>query len=453
MKNGTHSGTPNGTRPDPTAASARRLSLVALPKPNRRGELPLYVRLSHGAGAKRHVALGLRVHKNDWNGRKQEVRRSAPDHAALNRLLAERFRTAQAAARELLADGRHVDLDRAKAVVEAALHPEPEPAPAEAPGLIAFGRTVQAEWEARGKIGTALVYGTALNHFEQTIRKETGAPDVAIPDLTPGLLRAHEARLLAPEPKGLGHKRNYVAKQLSTLRAVLRRAARDGVEGAVTAATVAATVRVKRERVEKPRLSLEQVRALEAQAHALSGRAADTLDWWLFAFYAGGMRFGDVAALRWGQVQRGPDGQPQYVRWRQRKTGDAQGVPLLPPAQDVLARWVPRTGPGGPEASPFVFGMVTEDDLADPKRARSRIQSMNALARKLLRQTAEKAEVPYVGFHGARHSFADVLRQNGASVYTISKALGHSSIAVTEAYLAAFDRAEVEAEMRSAFGG
>lgn len=46
----------------------------------------------------------------------------------------------------------------------------------------------------------------------------------------------------------------------------------------------------------------------------------------------------------------------------------------------------------------------------------------------------------------------DALRQNGASVYTISKALGHSSIAVTEAYLAAFDRADAKAEMRSAFG-
>ena len=113
---------------------------------------------------------------------------------------------------------------------------------------------------------------------------------------------------------------------------------------------------------------------------------------------------------------------------------------------------MPRTGPGGPEASPFVFGLVTDDDLADPKRARSRIQSMNALARKLMRGLAEREGVPYVGFHGARHSFADVLRQNGASVYTISKALGHSSIAVTEAYLAAFDRADVEAEMRSAFG-
>ncbi len=90
-------------------------------------------------------------------------------------------------------------------------------------------------------------------------------------------------------------------------------------------------------------------------------------------------------------------------------------------------------------------------DVADLD-AFGRLQSMNALARTYVRQLAEREGASYVGFHGARHSFADVLRQNGASVHTISKALGHSSIAVTEAYLAAFDRADVEAEMRNAFG-
>ncbi len=429
-----------------------RLSVVALPKPNRQGELPLYLRVSHGAGTKRHVALGFRVHRDDWNGRKGEVRRSAPEAHHLNQILADRLADAQRAVRDLVAGSRHVDPDRAKAVVEAALHPAPEP-PAGGTGLVAYGRQVQADWAAQGNIGTSLVYNTSLGHLEDTLRRETGDSDVDVEDLTPALLRAHESRLLAPKPAGLGHKRNYVAKQLSTIRAVLRRAARDGVPGAATAAAVAATIRVKREKVQKVRLTLDQVRTLEAARPGLSGRAADALDWWLFAFYAGGMRFGDVAALRWAQVDREPDGTPTYVRWRQRKTGDAQGVPLLPPAAEILTRWLPRTGPGGPEASPFVFGLVTEDQLADPRKARSRIQPMNALARANMRRIADRERVPYVGFHGARHSFADVLRQNGASVYTISKALGHSSIAVTEAYLSAFDRADVEAEMRSAFGG
>ncbi|MBK7638425.1 MAG: tyrosine-type recombinase/integrase [Saprospiraceae bacterium] len=41
--------------------------------------------------------------------------------------------------------------------------------------------------------------------------------------------------------------------------------------------------------------------------------------------------------------------------------------------------------------------------------------------------------------HIARHSFADIARKKGISVYDISKALGHSSIAITEKYLASLD--------------
>jgi integrase/recombinase XerD len=39
----------------------------------------------------------------------------------------------------------------------------------------------------------------------------------------------------------------------------------------------------------------------------------------------------------------------------------------------------------------------------------------------------------------ARHSFATVLKRNGASVEFISESLGHSDIRTTESYLAAFD--------------
>jgi site-specific recombinase XerD len=37
--------------------------------------------------------------------------------------------------------------------------------------------------------------------------------------------------------------------------------------------------------------------------------------------------------------------------------------------------------------------------------------------------------------HGLRHTFADELRAAGVDVVTISKLLGHSSIAVTSRYL------------------
>ena len=56
--------------------------------------------------------------------------------------------------------------------------------------------------------------------------------------------------------------------------------------------------------------------------------------------------------------------------------------------------------------------------------------------RLLLQRLAAKAGVEKrVHPHGLRHTFADELRSAGADIVTISKLLGHSSIAVTNRYL------------------
>ena len=94
-----------------------------------------------------------------------------------------------------------------------------------------------------------------------------------------------------------------------------------------------------------------------------------------------------------------------------------------PTATDALARWIDtrrtlglRNGPlfctldGGPLYAQYV--------------------------RLLLGRLAAKAGIEKrVHPHGLRHTFADELRAAGVDVVTISKLLGHSSIAVTSRYL------------------
>lgn len=54
-------------------------------------------------------------------------------------------------------------------------------------------------------------------------------------------------------------------------------------------------------------------------------------------------------------------------------------------------------------------------------------------------------------FHCARHSFANIARQKKANVYDISKALGHSSLKITESYLSKFDTTSQDATMKQVF--
>ena len=49
------------------------------------------------------------------------------------------------------------------------------------------------------------------------------------------------------------------------------------------------------------------------------------------------------------------------------------------------------------------------------------------------------------------NSFADFARKKQMNVYDISKALGHSSIAITEAYLSSFDETTLDNEMQRIF--
>ena len=53
--------------------------------------------------------------------------------------------------------------------------------------------------------------------------------------------------------------------------------------------------------------------------------------------------------------------------------------------------------------------------------------------------------------HTARHSFANIARQKKANVYDISKALGHSSLKITESYLSKFDTTSQDATMKQVF--
>ena len=56
-----------------------------------------------------------------------------------------------------------------------------------------------------------------------------------------------------------------------------------------------------------------------------------------------------------------------------------------------------------------------------------------------------------IRMHVSRHSFANIARQKKANLYDISKALGHSSLSITEAYLSKFDVESQDATIKQIF--
>ncbi|MEL6705360.1 MAG: site-specific integrase, partial [Bacteroidota bacterium] len=179
-------------------------------------------------------------------------------------------------------------------------------------------------------------------------------------------------------------------------------------------------------------------------------------DYFLFSLYTAGARFADVARLRVENiVEDVTEDEERVLRltYTMGKTGKRASVKLIAQARRIVRLYLDR-GDGKLKASTdFLFPMLEEGDLDDPKGAWNAIGKQNALVNKYLRKLADMADVDgKLSFHVARHSFADLARRRGWDVYSISKALAHSGLAVTENYFARDDVQLVDGKMDELFG-
>lgn len=154
-------------------------------------------------------------------------------------------------------------------------------------------------------------------------------------------------------------------------------------------------------------------------------------DAFLLSFFGGGVRFGDVCRLRPEHVS---DGRLQY---RMMKTDRPVDLPLPTPARALARHWASSHN------GTFIFPFLSDGDEKDPIRLRRHISSCNVVVNRNIKKAAKRAEVKEpnnITFHVARHSFADFARRKSSDLYAVSKALGHSSLKITENYLNDFDR-------------
>ena len=130
------------------------------------------------------------------------------------------------------------------------------------------------------------------------------------------------------------------------------------------------------------------------------------------------------------------------------KTESNRVITIVPAALAIYKKYN-YTKPDEP-----IFPLLTQKDLIAPKKKLfSRISSCNSILNKNLKKIAATTEIEIpLTMHMARHGFSELARKKGVGIYDISKALGHSSVAITESYLESFDEDAIEGTMNKIFG-
>ena len=141
----------------------------------------------------------------------------------------------------------------------------------------------------------------------------------------------------------------------------------------------------------------------------------------LFSCFTG-LRYSDMKALNWSEIHKAADGKTEYIDHIQVKTKDRVTIPL----SEETKKWMPKREKGIDN----IFHNLT---------------ITSTTVEVVLKEWMEAAGITkHITYHCSRHTAATMLLTLGASIYVVSKILGHKSIKMTEIYAKIVDKKKLE---------
>lgn len=275
------------------------------------------------------------------------------------------------------------------------------------------------ELKENGQIGSALSYQTTFNSFDN-FRK-----GLTIYDITPCFLKSYEKHLLNQE-----RSISTVGIYMRQLRSVINKAIKAKALSADNYPFREYTVPAGRN-VKKALEDIEIKKILDfVPENALQQKA---LNFWIFSYLCNGINFADIVHLKKENYHK------SYLTFIREKTKRTRKKDLTPikVALNNRAISIIEKYKNTETENPYLFSVLDVDTNAVTARHRNK-----RLLKFVNKQMGEIANIlgikSKVSTYAARHSYSTVLMRKGAPVSFIKESLGHSSVLVTENYLASF---------------
>lgn len=379
------------------------------------GTIPIYIRITENRKS-RYISTGISVKENDWNKRQQEIRKSHPLYPRLNQELSNLKLKAETKKSKLREDDK-LDAKTLKHTLQARKNIT----------IQEFGDQYRQLLKSQDRFWEFKHFAVILNDMERF-----KASDTVISQIDLNFLERFKDFLLHTRE----NNRNTVRKKMQRFKGMVNEVIK---RGHLKEDPFKFFDTIKREKVNKAKLSIEQVQAIEELDLKQDSNLWHTRNYFMFSFYSAGIRFSDLCTLKPSDIIDG------RLRYTMKKTGNAKNIKLYPQALEILAHY------NTDDNTQYIFPLL-DKIYTDEFVLRRKISSRNVLTNKWLKKIARKAHIQEnLTFHIARHSFANVALKKGMSVYSLSKALAHSDLKITESYIKSFDEELLDEEMDNVF--
>jgi len=392
------------------------------PKALNTGRHKILLRLSNGRSKRKRVSTEFQVQKNDFNPKAKYgkwVRMSDSRHEVINRKLMDLYKKAETKINELELLEPISAIDTVCDFLQGKEVQCPEPVQIT---FIEFFKIITDRMYAAKQANTLRKY---LVTYRKICKHFDGRP-FHFEDFNISFIYEYESSL-----KTQGLAVNTISKEFAVLKAVLFKAIKEGYFQLDKNPFF--QYKLKFTKSTKEKLDIDEIRRIELLKFSKDTLLSDVRNVWLFSLYNGGIRMGDLCRLRWSNII------DDRLVYRMNKTSTQKTFRLLPQAQEILNLYKSDNN------EDYIFPLLKNDRSYDEFTVLNAISSQNAVYNKYLKEIARLTNInKKLSMHVSRHSFADIARKKGIGIYTISKALGHSSLKETETYLQSLDEASVD---------
>lgn len=385
------------------------IKIVLRQKKNKDGTFPLAIRITKDRKTS-FIHLGYHILERDWDSTKSQVKKSYPNSARLNNLLAIKLAEASNTSIDLETNKQDTTSQSVKEKIK----------PGNGKTFFSYSEVYLNNLKQNGKYNQYSADSPRVKHFKSFLKNR----DILFQDITVPLLEKFKIYLKTE----FDVSERTVINHLVVIRSIFSHAIKSDSKIKEYYPFGKDKIKIKFPDSIKIGLIPQEVKELEELELPSGSSENHARNLWLFSFYLAGMRISDILRLKWSDIQ---DNRLHYTMGKNLKAGSLK---LPDKAVKILEEYM--TNQIGLYIFPDLRKITEKDSRFSIQREIS--TATNRIDKILQGKVAVKMKLKKpLTMHIARHTFGNISGDK-IPLQMLQKLYRHSSITTTIGYQSNF---------------